>query len=631
MLEKIFPKRPQVVRQGRGPLAAVTWDPATIYYVVCDRRGEAIRKQQRGAIARVEDQEPLQALAEHFKAESIDARRLVLLLARADLEMTTFPVPAGVGSDLPAVVALELEDKVGESERELVADYLLPVAYSRGSAGRGSVKGSVFKSTEGAKAGDVGNANESSAGADRVIAYWMFAETRDAWGQRAAAAGFQLEAITPRQLGPLGSVVASELGPQALAAVVVVYHSEIEFAFVRGGEILGLRSIRLSATDVEALAEQVRAEIRRTASMADWGVTGEEFDIVLLRCAGEVAGVGMSELETLSERLPARLIGAGDGERRDPAIDLVLLGAASEHLAGNLTVNLLAPKRPPVPPNPVKRWALIGGLATVALAAAGSMLRSDVKGLEGELALAKSELQQTQSVAAKLQEKADQTRSVRQWLEDQTDWLSQLRLLSQRFPESQVAHLRNLRARVEGGEGQFDLAVQVRSPDAVAMVEERLREAGFDVTSQQVSEQADDPEYPWRFDATLRFRPPLLEDREEQEEFKGPAGADLPSGDAADKKGAGAKDTGEKGPALKGPVLEDPTDKPPAGESKPDVPAAKPEATEVVPSASDSGESGSAGTGPKRTDADGDNQADTGGPAAGGPAAGVRSEGGAGR
>jgi hypothetical protein len=158
------------------------------------------------------------------------------------------------------------------------------------------------------------------------------------------------------------------------------------------------------------------------------------------------------------------------------------------------------------------------------------------------------------------------------------------------------------------------------------MVEERLREAGFDVTSQQVSEQADDPEYPWRFDATLRFRPPLLEDREEQEEFKGPAGADLPGGDAADKKGAGAKDTGEKNPALKGPVLEDPTDKPPAGESKPDVPAAKSEATEVVPSASDSGESGSEGTGSTRTSADGDNQADTEG-----PAAGVRSEGGAGR
>jgi hypothetical protein len=267
----------------------------------------------------------------------------------------------------------------------------------------------------------------------------------------------------------------------------------------------------------------------------------------------------------------------------------------------------------------------------VALAAAGSMLRSDVKGLEGELALAKSELQQTQSVAAKLQEKADQTRLVRQWLEDQTDWLSQLRLLSQRFPESQVAHLRNLRARVEGGEGQFDLAVQVRSPDAVAMVEERLREAGFDVTSQQVSEQADDPEYPWRFDATLRFRPPLLEEREEQEEFKGPAGADLPSGDAADKKDAGAKDAGEKGPALKGPVLEDPTDKPPAGEPRPEVSGAKPEVTEVVPSASDSGESGPQGTGPKRTGADGDNEADTGGPAAGVPAAGVRSEGGAGR
>lgn len=524
-LERYLPARKPVLRFGRGPVVAVTWDQSAIYFLVAEKRGEAVRASRRGTLDRGGQQDPLLTLAEHFRAEAIDAKRLVLLLPRAELEMTTFPV-AGVGSaELPAVVNLELEDKVGESDRELVVDYMLPTAYAPSDT---AAKGA-------GPAADLSESSPSTDAAERVIAYWMFGETRDAWMNRATAAGFQLEVITPRQLGPIGQILRRELGRDGLAVVVVLYHSEIEFGFLRGDEILALRAIRISASDSDSLAEQALSEIRRTASMTDWGVPIESFDVLLVPCAAELAGIGATDVDLLADFLNARVIGGSpaSGERSHP-VEPVLFGAASDYLLERLPINLLAAKRPPVPPNPARRWAAIAAVAALAIGVAGWTLRSDVAKLTDDLATARGELQRAEQVAAKFQERADETRVVRRWLEDQTDWLSQLKLLSDRFPESQLAHLRSLRAIADSTGGQFDLSVQVRSPQDVAGVEDRLRSAGFAITSQQVNQQANDSDYPWQFEAKVRFQQAPLDDREEQETFVAGKQPGLP----ADSKGA---------------------------------------------------------------------------------------------
>lgn len=254
--------------------------------------------------------------------------------------------------------------------------------------------------------------------------------------------------------------------------------------------------------------------------MTDWGVPIESFEVLLVPCAAELAGIGATDVELLADFLNARVIGAGptSGERWQP-VEPVLFGSASDYLLERLPINLLAAKRPPVPPNPARRWAAIAAVAALAIGVAGWTLRSDVARLTDELATTRGELQRAEQVAAKFQERADETRVVRNWLEDQTDWLSQLKLLSDRFPQSQMAHLRSLRATADSAGGQFDLSVQVRSPQDVAGVEDRLRSAGFTITSQQVNQQANDSDYPWQFEAKVRFRQLPLDDREDQETF----------------------------------------------------------------------------------------------------------------
>jgi hypothetical protein len=494
-------------------VAAVTWDGSSIYFLVASKRGDSVRVDRRGTIPRHEGDDPLATLAENFRADAIDTKPLVLLLPRADLEMSTFRVPAVSDDELPSVVQLELDGKVGESDRELVADFFIPEA----------VGGDGGEAVDGDPADETGEAGPGR----RVIAYWMFEETRARWVTQAESVGMQVEAITARQLGPLGLIRSRELVADALTVAVVIYNGEIEFVFFQGHEILFLRSIRIGTTDVDALAEQVQAEIRRTTSMTAVSVGADSPDVLLLVCGDAFTGGDGADAERLADRLSARVVGSERGGKTG-AVDLVLLGAASDYLIGKLAVDVLAPKKSPVPPNPVYRWATIGAVATVAALAGGYFLLADVQQLRDDLAFEKAELEKAQQVAAKFQEKADETRVVQQWLGNQVDWLDQLKLLSERFPQGQDAHLRRLRAVAgEMAGGGIDLSVEVKSPELVATLENRLRDAGFTVSSQQVSEQGAGAEYPWQFEARLAFAGEPLEEREEVQVFTPAGGAEV--------------------------------------------------------------------------------------------------------
>lgn len=525
-LSRYFRSSSSTNRRKRGPIAAATWDRSAIYFLTAAKRGDTVRVERRGTIALAEGAEPLAALAEYFDAQQVDVRRLVLLMPRADLEMSTFDVPRVSEDDLPSVVQLELDGKVGESDRELIADFFVP---------GGQMVGSEAVQDAGDPVATAAIGGDADAAGRRVIAYWMFEETRQRWREKATAAGLQLEAITARQVAPLGLIRDREIVSDSLTVAVVVYNGEIEFVFFRGDEILFLRSIRIGTSDVEALAEQVQTEIRRTASMTTMAADSESLDVLLLVCGNEFTEGEYADLELLADRLSARLVGdAHAGRERDStslsttsdrqsaAVNLVLLSAASEFLTGKLAVDLISPKRSPVPPNPVYRWAALGSAVAILVGLSGYFMLADVQELRTTLAIEKTELSNTQQVAAKLQEKADQTRAVRQWLGDQTDWLDQLRLLSERFPEGQDAHLRRLRAVATEGASSFDLSIEVKSPEWVAELENRLRSAGFSVSSQQVSEQAGNSEYPWQFEARLRLLHEPLDDREDSIAFTPP-------------------------------------------------------------------------------------------------------------
>jgi Tfp pilus assembly protein PilN len=225
-----------------------------------------------------------------------------------------------------------------------------------------------------------------------------------------------------------------------------------------------------------------------------------------------------------------------------------------------LAIDLMHPKQPAAPPNPVRRWSLIGALAAVSLGIVGYFLWSDVQVLRKDVEAAEDELGKAEQMAAKLQEKADETRFVQQWLGDQVDWLDQLQRLSRQFPDGQGANVRRLSAKLEGEYGVFDLSIQVSDPSRVAALENRLRSADFAVTSEQISEQAANAEYPWQFEARVAF--PLEPLAERERDFSLVAGASLefPGADEASQETLASGTAASAGAAGEGDSASGPAD-----------------------------------------------------------------------
>ncbi len=504
-LRRVGEIRPRRSRSGRGPLVVVSWDQQQIDFLVVTRRSDSLRVLRRGRIERGEDQRPLEQLAEHLRSSDHKGQRLVLLLPRSELDLAAVEVPSANDDELPALVQMEVDQSVGESDRGVVVDYVRAAP-------------SVSPSD---------NAEEESP-VSRVIAYWMFEEDRDRVRGEAQQAGFHLEAISARQLGPLAVLQSQQVLRGPLTVVIAFYAGEIEFTFFRGAAVLFLRSVRVANQAVESLADQIQTEVRRTASLTSVGGLGEEIELVLL-ARGDVGPEG-GELarEQLAETLSARVIGS-QGPVRSDAFDEdpVLWGAASDYLLGQLPVNMLAPKKSPVPPNPLYRWAGIAAAAVAAVVVAGYVLVAEVRDLESEVSQRQSDVEEATQMTAKIQEKADEARFVRSWLSDQVDWLEQLRRMSDEFPDGQSANVRRLSATAGETGGRFELSVQIKNPELVARMEDRLRDAGFQVSSGQISEQTGGGEYAWQFDTQIGFRQTPLEEKEDSESFvsraEGPA------------------------------------------------------------------------------------------------------------
>lgn len=482
----------------RGAVVFATWDSTNLYFATAEQKTQATTLKSRHVVARVDAKQPLEQLSEALEKDGKTTNRLVLLLPRADLEMTSVNVPQVDPTELPAVIHAEIDQLVGDGDHELVVDYM-PLSNTE-SGGNGET-------------------------AIRAVACSLREDQLNLWQQRATETGFRLSAISPRQLAPLAALESSAELTSPLTVVLVVYSGEVEVTFYRRRDLLFLRTIRTRSTDVDSLSDQIQTEIRRTASLANLDMESEPAKILLLI----TEGAEVAQFEAIQESLADAL--SADVRNLQPVTapatnDPVLLGAADAYFQNRTGIDLLAPKRSPKPPNPVVRWATIGSLAAIALAIGFYFMLADVQTMQDDLTRLQNEVDETKLVAAKLQEKADETRLVRNWLGDSVDWLAHLRTLSDQFPDGQSASVSRLTATSLEDGGQLDLSVQVRDQELVADLESRLRQANFAVTSKQVSEQAGN-DYQWRFETRIRFPQSPLDDREEIEAFV--AGPPLPT------------------------------------------------------------------------------------------------------
>jgi hypothetical protein len=488
-----------------GRLAVVHWDRDSVSYFVLTPNARQVKGSEIGtlrlAIESNESSEvspdepktakPLVALAEHFKEQKISVKGLVVLLSRPELDLLPLNLPPASPDELPSLVATEVEQQQGESPDPPVIDFYSPPTQP--------------------------NSDSQSPGTQQVFAFALSQRQMAALHEQCSSAGFKLLAVGSRQLAPLRLLQESKVERNSVIIAMHLFAGEAEIAICHGNVPVLLRTLRYSTEDAERVAEQIDTEAKRCLTLlppdlseypVSWCIfeTGE-----FARNVGEaIEQQEQLHVQWIAPYLGWNVVGPAASEGVHSAANS---GAALDISAQSLPVNLLAPKKPPVPPNPWVRWGTLAGLGTAAAATIGYFLLSDVWDLQDQVKGLEANHRDESKVTAKYQEKSDQVATIEGWLTDQVDWVAELADLAGRLPDGQDATVRRLSGAVNAkGSGSIDLAMQVRSQEVISELENRIRGAKYTIVSKQITQNPDSQEYPWQFESHIEFplTPPAL-------------------------------------------------------------------------------------------------------------------------
>jgi hypothetical protein len=533
--QKYLPRGLSINPSKRGKLsgstAVVYWDREKVSFLVARHKTQQTFLQRWGSTPHLDYPNPFAALSAHFAAQQIETNQLLVLLSRSDVDVLAISLPKSDAAELPAMVLAEVEQHLGESESLPIVDYFC-LPEDRASNLR----------NDGLE--DEPNSQEHL---QNLLAFSLNPNKLAQMRQQATQAGFRLAAVGFRQLSTLNQLSRLKvLLTGHLNVSLQVYQGEVELAVFAGKCPLILRSVRVNLDDIYRVAEQLVMEVDRCttllppeheniprrwlvdgcsesgralaqamadhlqssvvfieghSSMADQEVLAG-YQIVQIEATKGLSSEPINEESDLPEENPADANVSGTGEI-GPGI--ALGGSILDYYECDLPVDLVNPKRPPVPPNPWIRTALLSAAGIFSLAVIGWVLLSDVWKLQDEVRSLESRLSEAAKLLAKSQEKADQVQTIEQWLSDQVDWLTALSEVSQRLPDGKNATVRRLTASTTGSEGVFDLSVQVRQPEDISVLESQLRSVKYSVASKRISQAPEASEYPWRFETRIAF------------------------------------------------------------------------------------------------------------------------------
>jgi len=473
-------------QSGTGRIAIVHWDREQIYFLVVSPKSNRIGANDFGAIGHANVGNPLVALSDHFREQGMSVQRLVVLLSRPELDLPTLNLPPAEESELPSLIASEVEQQLGETEEPPIVDFLV-----------------------------VANSKADASTPSQVLAFALPAKELHSLKRQVDETAFRLAAICSRHLAPLGILRRQNISNDTLAVSVHLYTGEVELAVCRGSDPILLRTIRLSTDDPTRVAEQIWMEMQRCLTLLTQETAELKLDWYVFatnEAATQVAKAleerGESSIHSIDPLQDWELDPQSNSQDTDTAsitLSAANAGAAWDFVNNTIPVNLLAPKRAPKAANPMVRWVGLGvGVASVVGIGLYFMF-SDIWQLQSDVDAMRTELENAQKVAAKYQEKSDQVQAVQTWMADQVDWLVELNDLSRRLPDGQDATVRRLTASIGPNAATIDLSVQVADQEFISQLESRIRSAKYSATSKQISQNASSAEYPWQFETKVSF------------------------------------------------------------------------------------------------------------------------------
>jgi Tfp pilus assembly PilM family ATPase len=485
-------------REARVVLASVRGRQATIeqaFSVPLDSRGDS-----------PEAVEPARRLAQALVDRRIGRMETLVAVGRASIELKLLTLPPTSDDDLPGLVRFQALREFNALGEDWSLDYV-PL-------------------------------DDDPAAPRTVLAAAVSPDLVKQIRETCQAADLAPSHLVLRPCAAASLFTRREPAAEGVRLLVDLLADEADLTVLDHSRTVFLRTARLR--DPLAGQEGTRplaSEIRRTLAAVHNQLGERRVESVYL-CG---AGPGQAELVRQLEedlKLPVRPFDPWQGfplgpelKRRlpdNPGRFAPLIGLVADEAAGAPhAIDFLSPRRAPERPTRRKQGvAIAAGVAVAAacltVAAVARLMLLDAR-IERLAAESKS-WDASVAEAALLEQSAEECTA---WQGRQVMWLDELRLLSERFPESKDGMLTGLTLSAGEEGGQVQLDGLVRDVGVVSALESRLRDRQHSVSGNSRQEDETQPPYGWRFSSSMRIASP-----EESAEGPGVADAATPATDA---------------------------------------------------------------------------------------------------
>jgi Tfp pilus assembly PilM family ATPase len=327
-----------------------------------------------------------------------------------------------------------------------------------------------------------------------------------------ASAGWKLGRMVLRPCAS-ASLVARQRPGSALQARLIVdlLGQEADLTVLVDRKVLFLRTTRLPGNPLrqEEAASDLLLQIRRTMAAVANQLEGRRVGAIVLCGAG-------TEYETLAHLLdrqleiPTELFdpleGLELGEQlagslpEEPGRYAPLVGMLWDELEGiSPAIDFLHPRRPPEPPSPRRKLALLAAAVFVAVMGFFGYQTYGKYTLSSQVDQLRRQSQALDTAIKQAEQQQKMYVEIARWKDTDVHWLEELRRLSEQFPPARQVMVSQILMGPGRGGGILQLTGLAASASDIDALVQRLQDAGHSVVVTNRAEDPKQPQYRWQF------------------------------------------------------------------------------------------------------------------------------------
>jgi hypothetical protein len=333
------------------------------------------------------------------------------------------------------------------------------------------------------------------------------------WESQLQATKLKPAAAIPRiwAITHLLSAMAAPLDQPTL--LLALYRKQADLVVLVGGQPVFVRSLNLQQPDdPAAVAQQLVSEIRLTAGTIDLPGDDAVLAHAILVGDGEfIAGLADDLTQSLDlnpqtvavERLPQFNWAANTPVTADvaPLLGTLLAFTKSPDLE---SIDLMNPKQIAKPVSRARLYGWAAALVGLGLSYWGFDLWQTYATDQQAIVEQAQKVKEARAALERTLPKARVADYLQRWENEKVDWLQQLAEITRRLPSGDDVVVRQYDGKRTATGADISMQIQVRNLEAIAAIDQAIRESGWRPQFRRVVE-TQDPTYPFRLESTISY------------------------------------------------------------------------------------------------------------------------------